>query len=1561
MKKRWKPKVAKCRKGRVSEYGDETGKMKTYKTVLFRKILFSVLFASLLSCILPAEETRLKNTPGTANTAPGEYRGRFTPEAEYVLSGNLAKNMPPLPKTTFRLVSDKEGFNSGRLSKVPPPGIHPRVLMSPEDILEIKNKIALGDKADTIFRKAVEEIKLQASGKGGVHDAIYTKGLLALITDDQELGREAARELVDRAKYLEPITDMLNTHPDTAGFRDNWWYYSRTNVRSVDGIPYREAYEKGGGQLIRELSAKSVEFSTDNLDAGLLYVYDYTCPFMTDEEKTTVRRVIGKLTRNRYTTGMELPGHMFINNQMSMGQDFLLLALAIEGEEGYEPRILQQYTPRLYDKLSYDISPDGILYERLKGFIPHLAVLAAGRRDPDLLRHSHLRAMLYACACNARKLYYTGKNGKPVARSWHCGYGSGPMHDNILYSMWLMKPFYPDDPMLDFLYKTRLRDNGLLPGPEEVFRGAWSFNNRREMDLMLWAATDGLRGKDGKVIDYDKMDILPESVRSAFPLDFKDLQRGVAVSRSGWDQDASITHFESRSENFADGLETPECGDFQFFSHGVSWSPWLGPDKDCYFRNMVLIDGLSGAYPPVHGRLMDVIDKPEAATFVSDATDQYNWGAAGKNFYLWHSLLHDGGIHTRSGIWTNSPLAAGRQWELPFQKNAREHFEGFAGLDWGAWHGETRGPNFFKRWNEVDHAFRTFHFARGDKPYILIIDDLDKDGKPHRYDWLFNVGPDIVLHRVQNTPPPLNSANDDAGAAGTDITLTVADQSYERFATGGAFRGAYGSTYSREPRKGAPMLLVRVLWRNTSSMYPLPSFEETDMEGFIAKRVKVPAMSADPEYRILIYPYLSGEELPRTRWNNGRTKLSVSIKGKTDVYSFGKTDNGRTVMTMERDGKFITSTPAGPAAPVLDTPFEWTPDRNRENEPRRVAFDKETPVKFMPAPMGTVIRYTLDNSVPAVNSTPYTRPFAVKQNCTLKSRTFAYYWPYRKDNGSETLEVSFEKMNPASAVSPAPTAPASGLACDVFEIHQTIFDGKTGFFTGRKNMMPDLNTLKSLLHCRVDNFGIPHAEPKLPVSEMAMGFYRFRGLLQAEKDGVFGFRVNSCGPVSLKVGGQDVLSVTGPYGLSQKYRYGQAVLKAGMQSVELVVCDPVFWKSKTGVPYKIEVSVMSPGTSEYSILRNSRLFTDEPDLKPAEPLKFPSGKAVTAGNLIPGLVMTCFDRTANPMDIPPDGLLPEILTVTKEEKPYLTRPALNLEDNDNPGRLVVYEGFFRAGTQGTYEFRLDRNGANQLFIDDVEIVGNRLKSPSLPVRIVLEQGLHRFSLRMAKSRPICEVKEPGRREFEPVTPGVFGCPATTPNTDDGRLVAYLDCEKNDGDKLDVKGVTGVVAKVRNCESVDGKTGKVLKLKGANSNITVATLPMPENAMTLCYRYRIDKPSDVSIIWGSPDSYPVAKMKGLILSAEFLRGSPAATCDLGALGIKAGEWFHVAIAYGDKVEIFVNCELRASAAKTDPLKHAQVKDLSLFSNADGAVDEVRIYNKVLDANAIRKLSEAIPKP
>ncbi len=211
-----------------------------------------------------------------AGVAAG-YRGRFSPDAEYVLSGNLAADLPPLPDVPFGLEAPR--FRDDLLSKVPPVGVHLRVVLSPRDIGEIKANIAKGEDADVTFRVCL-------------------------------------RELRNKAASPKPMRDTFGNAP---------W----------------------GG--IGVIAAK-----------GLLAL-------LTDAQRQYVRSVISRATSGKYTTGMEIPGHFFINNHMSMGAEFYTLLLSIEGEEGFDARAAEQCVPRLMDKLTYDISPDGVLWSPYTG------------------------------------------------------------------------------------------------------------------------------------------------------------------------------------------------------------------------------------------------------------------------------------------------------------------------------------------------------------------------------------------------------------------------------------------------------------------------------------------------------------------------------------------------------------------------------------------------------------------------------------------------------------------------------------------------------------------------------------------------------------------------------------------------------------------------------------------------------------------------------------------------------------------------------------------------------------------------------------------------------------------------------------------------------------------------------------------------------------------------------------------------------------------------------------------------------------------------------------------
>jgi hypothetical protein len=75
----------------------------------------------------------------------------------------------------------------------------------------------------------------------------------------------------------------------------------------------------------------------------------------------------------------------------------------------------------------------------------------------------------------------------------------------------------------------------------------------------------------------------------------------------------------------------------------------------------------------------------------------------------------------------------------------------------------------------------------------------------------------------------------------------------------------------------------------------------------IGKRLIIPSRAVEPNFKVLLFPYRHGEKLPKTTWNEGRTKLVVEWSDQTDEITFAETESGRTMVTVVRDGKTIVN------------------------------------------------------------------------------------------------------------------------------------------------------------------------------------------------------------------------------------------------------------------------------------------------------------------------------------------------------------------------------------------------------------------------------------------------------------------------------------------------------------------------------------------------------------------------------------------------------------------------------------------------------------------------------
>ena len=209
----------------------------------------------------------------------------------------------------------------------------------------------------------------------------------------------------------------------------------------------------------------------------------------------------------------------------------------------------------------------------------------------------------------------------------------------------------------------------------------------------------------------------------------------------------------------------------------------------------------------------------------------------------------------------------------------------------------------------MKHVFRTTHLARGKQPYLLIFDDLKKaDNEKHQFDWRMMITGDAVIHNVTTKVKERHLEMGTEGVIGTDIVFAMLDTNYKRI--GG--RAGYIDRKAN-PKKGDPMLLVRVLWRNTNFPYPVPNVQRSGAYFMVS----VPAFGKSPEYRIMVFPHRFGDKLPSTEWSDDRSRLTVKAGGNIDVYDFGQTEKERTIYTMARNGKKVMDSMARPPAPQL--------------------------------------------------------------------------------------------------------------------------------------------------------------------------------------------------------------------------------------------------------------------------------------------------------------------------------------------------------------------------------------------------------------------------------------------------------------------------------------------------------------------------------------------------------------------------------------------------------------------------------------------------------------------
>ena len=192
--------------------------------------------------------------------------------------------------------------------------------------------------------------------------------------------------------------------------------------------------------------------------------------------------------------------------------------------------------------------------------------------------------------------------------------------------------------------------------------------------------------------------------------------------------------------------------------------------------------------------------------------------------------------------------------------------------------------------NPMRWVLRTILFVRGARPYTLVVDDCDKDGTPHDWKWSMNC--------CEGFAPGQSPAFLDADGKWAATSLAMQPGSTAAEAV------LYHSPIDDEKtpgQAGLPRLLVRDLGLDRSSGNQPPIVLErltpengltygVDNNSKKATRVNSNRLlierdhAAEPRYKVLLFPYRTGEILPTTRWDLDHRRVTVDSKERNSGY-----------------------------------------------------------------------------------------------------------------------------------------------------------------------------------------------------------------------------------------------------------------------------------------------------------------------------------------------------------------------------------------------------------------------------------------------------------------------------------------------------------------------------------------------------------------------------------------------------------------------------------------------------------------------------------------------------
>lgn len=805
-----------------------------------------------------------------------------------VFTANEVLNKTIVYKNPYPTVINNQGFGFAvdKVGKVAKYGTYPRLFTSSDEFPQIKkrlNETKIGAQMRSLATKELSKLK---NGKD-VYAKAYQQFLLTdTLTLTSNFRFADFSNLLAVQGLLAQINNdklMIEESGRVAGNFIQAW------IRYINTIPHVQG---------KEMMVKEQVYT----GAKMAKLFDFTSNGMSAKQKSTYISFMLKETTGKYGDGMQLPPHWRRWNHIASALEYPLTVLSIENQKGFDKRVYNRGLEVLQDYLTYTFSPEGMSNEGITyTFNPFpddllLMVAAAKRGKIDFWAHPHFRKipdwLIQTLSPNPNALWTShGDTGSASNIPW--------------LMMMIMKFYYPQDPKIDYLLANALPS---------------TLDKLPDVSAFVFA------------IDADKTKFQYNGVPPVeMPLTYFSPNRGSFIARNKWAKDGLQFQLDARQDMYFQSHDHSDRGNFTLASHGRLWVVDGWRSTESKYHSVVTIDGRGQGYFATPATWLNYVDNSKATFGTIDQKYTYDW------FWLKSPVADILLNKTVEPKWQTGVYADAAKDLKKYYPNAKpqrdplskvaEYFNGNLATNPLIWNEDTwpmRLPNY-----QVEHAFRTAGLVKGKHDYVLIVDDIKKDNQERLYEWLMPMPLDVEVVSIKQ----LVDVKQESGALNIgfntltnrgvqgDYDILLGDKRMKRNmkeVDDEVSETHHAGRFS--PSKGDPQLLVRVLNHRAAprpNLEPNPRLEvieklkTEDMHQFylrsmdIGKRLVIPSRSHQPDFKVLLFPHLSGENLPQTQWNTTRNILTVTFKDQTDTFYFNKTASGKTQVKLVREGEVI--------------------------------------------------------------------------------------------------------------------------------------------------------------------------------------------------------------------------------------------------------------------------------------------------------------------------------------------------------------------------------------------------------------------------------------------------------------------------------------------------------------------------------------------------------------------------------------------------------------------------------------------------------------------------------